>query len=226
VDNPANIKQYPDIVGQAPKYTFNPTKANELLDSAGWTQRDAKGIRMKNGRSLKITWLTTTKSYRIQIAAIQQQMLKAVGIDSTPNPIPADQLFADPPDGPLYSGNYGDYGVAVYANIGSSDEPFGIAAYDSSQIPTAANGYSGGNSLFWSNAESDNLLRHADTGFGHSAERTKAFLQEQVIFMRELPSLPLFALPTIYMVDARLQNFEASAGGLLLNMQNWYLPKS
>ena len=33
-----------------PNYSFNPTKANQILDAAGWT-KDSSGMRSKNGQS-------------------------------------------------------------------------------------------------------------------------------------------------------------------------------
>jgi peptide/nickel transport system substrate-binding protein len=225
IENPRNIERYPAIASELPRYTYDLAQANRLLDDAGWTARDAAGIRSKNGESLQITWLAPTRSTRKLIAEIAQQSLRAIGIDVVIELVPAGQFLADPPDGPLYSGSYGDYGVAVFGYIPPNDEPVGIYFYDSSQIPSAANGYAGANNLFWNNPESDQLLRDAGTGLGHSPERVQAYLRQQVIFMRDVPSIPLYAIPVMALADGRLQHFQMNAQGILLNMQEWYLPR-
>lgn len=226
IDNPANAAKYPEIVSRLQKYPYDPARANQLLDQAGWTQRDANGTRVKNGK-LKIRWLITPFAYRLQVAKLAQQQLKAVGIEVTIDVRKIQEFFADSPDGLLPSGSFGDYGVAEFAWSTGGDEPGGIEIYDSTKIPSDANGFKGYNYTRWANAESDRLLREADLGLGHSPERVKAFLQQQVIIMQDLPSIPmsgpLMSLGTL--IPARLQHFEASSETVVGNIQNWYLPK-
>ena len=61
---------------------------------------------MKNGRRFEITLLTTPTSYRTKILAALPHMLAAVGIKATGQATSADQVFAVPPAGPLYTGSY------------------------------------------------------------------------------------------------------------------------
>jgi len=223
-DNPKNVKAYPDLTSQLPKYKFNVAKANELLDAAGWTAKDANGIRMKNGKSLKITWLTTTKAYRKSLAVIQQQMLKAIGIDSTPNPRPSAEVFASPPDGPLYTGAYGDYGVVQFGWGGGTDEPAGVNLFDSTQIPSEVNSNSGQNDMRWKNEKFDTLIRKAESMIGHTPERTQLYIQAQIEFMKDLPHIPLFAVPSIYIANKNL-SYRPTGAGTLIDWQDWYLAK-
>jgi ABC-type transport system substrate-binding protein len=227
IDNPANAAKYPGIVSQLQKYPYDPAKANQLLDQAGWTQRDANGTRVKNNGKLKIRWLIGQVAFRLQIAKLAQQQLKAVGIEVTIDARKGQEFFAGPPDGLLPSGSFGDYGVAEFAWTGWGDEPGGIALYDSTQIPSDANSFKGLNYTRWANAESDRLLREADLGLGHSPERLKAFLQQQVIIMQDLPSIPMSGILNGIgaLIPARLQHFEANSDTTIGNIQNWYLPK-
>ena len=79
--------------------------------------------------------------------------------------------------------------------------------------------------MFWSNADNDKLLQQADAAPGHGAERIKLYLQQQAIFMKELPSIPLFALPTLTLYNPNLQNVQSYPGGIIINWQDLYLPK-
>ncbi len=40
------------------KYGYDPARAEALLDEAGWTERDADGYRVKNGKRLTAEWLS------------------------------------------------------------------------------------------------------------------------------------------------------------------------
>ena len=47
----------PSLKGSWP---FDQKVANDLLDAAGWTERDSDGIRMKDGKRLSVRWITWT----------------------------------------------------------------------------------------------------------------------------------------------------------------------
>jgi peptide/nickel transport system substrate-binding protein len=223
-ENPANMKKYPNLTSQIVKYDYNVAKANQLLDAAGWV-KGADGIRSKNGKRLTVDWLTTNKAYRRLIATAQQQYLKAVGFDSVPDVQTAGQVFANPPDGPLYTGAYGNFGVVQFAWQFFNDEISPTGLFDSTGIPSAANGFSGGNNLFWNSPDQDKYGRDTDTFIGHSDARLQSYLREQIAFSKDLPSFPLFGLPALYIVTNNFQNLHAAAGGTLEDPQEWYLGK-
>jgi peptide/nickel transport system substrate-binding protein len=222
--NATNSKAYPDIAKQLPTYSFDVAKANQLLDAAGWTM-GSDGIRVKDGKQFHITYTTTTsKPYRIKNAQIVPQMLKAVGILADGNPEKSSILFADPPDGPLYTGSYGDFGVAEFAWSNGTDEPGAVGLFASSSIPNDANQHSGSNDLFWSNPDNDKFSSVADGDIGHGKARLEAYLNQQVVFMQQLPSIPLFALPNIVIIGNGVQNV-TTWQGTYNDYQNLYKSK-
>ncbi|HEX6605324.1 MAG TPA: peptide ABC transporter substrate-binding protein [Chloroflexia bacterium] len=223
-ENPDVMKKYPDLTSQIVKYDYNVAKANELLDAAGWV-KGADGIRSKNGKTLKVDWLTTSKAYRKLIATAQQQYLKAVGFDSTPDVQAAGQVFANPPDGPLYSGSYGNFGVIEFAWQFTSDEIDPTGLFDSTQIPSAGNGFGGGNDMFWSNADADKYGRDTLTQIGRTSDRIQSFLRQQIAVSKDIPTFPMFGLPSLYIATNNFQNLQAHAGGYLADPQMWYLGK-
>lgn len=62
-------------------FSFDPDKAAQLLDAAGWTE-GADGIRQKDGEqlSLRLAWITNFSPNQTSLEIIQQQ-LRAVGVD-------------------------------------------------------------------------------------------------------------------------------------------------
>ncbi len=63
--------------------------ANQLLDEAGWTERDSDGIRMKDGERLSLNWPTATaaRDARAILADAFQADLKKVGVDLAREPL-------------------------------------------------------------------------------------------------------------------------------------------
>lgn len=66
-------------------WPYDPDAANALLDEAGWTERDADGIRMKDGQRLSARWIawTPVPDDRAALANAIQSDLKAIGFEIT-----------------------------------------------------------------------------------------------------------------------------------------------
>jgi len=66
-------------------WPFDKDLANKLLDEAGWTQRGADGIRMKDGKRLTANWIawTPVSDDHAALANAIQSDLKAVGFEVT-----------------------------------------------------------------------------------------------------------------------------------------------
>lgn len=102
-------------------YTFDPEKANELLDAAGWTELDENGIRSKDGEPLHVVLPYGAGSIlNADGAAILQgvkEHAKQVGFDVELIPVPQSELFSGAYSGPdSYDINVG-YWTSVTAGI-------------------------------------------------------------------------------------------------------------
>jgi peptide/nickel transport system substrate-binding protein len=66
-------------------WPFDKDLANKLLDEAGWTQRGADGIRMKDGQRLTANWIawTPVSDDHAALANAIQSDLKSVGFEVT-----------------------------------------------------------------------------------------------------------------------------------------------
>ncbi|WP_435745521.1 ABC transporter substrate-binding protein [Microbacterium sp. PMB16] len=64
-------------------WPFDQDEANRLLDEAGWTERNADGIRTKDGKPLSVRWIayTPVPDDRAALANAIQSDLKEIGFD-------------------------------------------------------------------------------------------------------------------------------------------------
>lgn len=77
-----NFAYQPDKI--TTKYTYDPKKAESLLDAAGWV-KGSDGIRAKGGKKLQFTiWTNAGNKTREQYVTVMQQQWKAIGVDATP----------------------------------------------------------------------------------------------------------------------------------------------
>ena len=115
--------------------------------------------------------------------------------------------------------------MVEFAWGGGTDEPFTVGMVDTTQIPSDANGHSGQNDMFYSNPTIDKFFRAGAAGLGHTPDRVKNYMQGEVEFMKNVPSIPLFAIPSIWLASNNLKNLQVHPGGTLIEWQNWYMSK-
>jgi peptide/nickel transport system substrate-binding protein len=88
----------------AADYAYNPAKANQLLDAAGWTQRDAAGYRTKNGKELDIRLVYGAGDvFNAEGATVLQdlqQQWKQIGMNVKLEPLTQAQDFSGKFSGP------------------------------------------------------------------------------------------------------------------------------
>lgn len=68
-------------VSDGAKIHYDPTRANALLDEAGWAM-GADGVRAKDGQPLKVSLWTQSDSIFRRLTEVVQAQLKAVGIEA------------------------------------------------------------------------------------------------------------------------------------------------
>lgn len=71
---------YADV--QVTTYDYDLNKANQLLDKAGWTAKNAKGIRQKDGKPLSLVLsYNISNAAEKDIAELMQSEFKQIGVD-------------------------------------------------------------------------------------------------------------------------------------------------
>jgi peptide/nickel transport system substrate-binding protein len=217
--NPTMIQKY-GTKFPLTKYEYNPDKAKQLLDQAGWTV-GADGIRAKGGTKLAFRWMTTAANQqRAAVTQVVKENLRAVGIDATLEYIPAQQYFAD--DGPVYH-RTGD--IVQFAWV-QGDDPGSYGLFHSSQIPQESNNFSGQNIPGWRNAKADELIAAANATISQ-AEREPLYAEHQQLWSQEVPQIALFVRPNIAGAKSALKNFLPSGTNTppTWNAQEWFLAR-
>jgi peptide/nickel transport system substrate-binding protein len=75
------VRAFPTTDIRVSQIAFDSARARAILDSLGWSTRDARGIRTKNGRELLINLLVPTSSKnRKRLAVLLQEQLRSMGI--------------------------------------------------------------------------------------------------------------------------------------------------
>jgi peptide/nickel transport system substrate-binding protein len=102
-------------------YDYDPEKANDLLDEAGWTEVDDEGFRTKDGERLTVVLPYGAGSIiNADGAAILQgvkEQASQVGFDVELIPVPLSELFAGAYSAPDERDIYPGYWTAVTAGI-------------------------------------------------------------------------------------------------------------
>ncbi|MDQ6870542.1 MAG: peptide ABC transporter substrate-binding protein [Gemmatimonadota bacterium] len=75
------VRAFPTTNTEVSQIGFDSAQGRALLDSLGWSSRDAAGMRTKNGRQLAFNLLVPTSSMnRIRMAILLQAQLRAAGV--------------------------------------------------------------------------------------------------------------------------------------------------
>jgi len=167
-----------------PHYPYDPARAAALLDEAGW-RLGAGGIRRNDaGDPLSFTLMTTAGNHsRELVEQVLQSEWKKIGIDIRLKNEPARVLFGE-------TLLHRQFQLAMYAWI-SSPENVPRDIFDSTEIPSASNGYSGENLAGYKNPKMDELLKAMEIELDPQ-KRKAMWAEAQKIFANDLPFLPLY----------------------------------
>ena len=184
---PKNAFYYRDDL---PQYEYDPAKAAEMLDAAGWVVGD-DGIREKDGVKLAFTCTTITGDQaRRPIAELTQQFFAEIGVDMQLEEAPTSAILEGLREGTLECGLFN-------WTYGSTPEP----------DPFSTLHTEGGNNFCnYSNPSMDELI---DQGVQivDPEQRKPIYDEIQAIFVDEVPCLYL-------QFDEWMNVFDASIQGL------------
>lgn len=221
----ASVAQAPITLGWARDETiqadgYDPERANQLLDEAGWTERNQDGIRVKDGRPLQVRVMTTTGDrLRALAEQVAQEQLRVVGIDLTINNVPANVMFAV--DGPLKVGDF-DIGMDTW---GPDLDPGAWLEllFHSNSIPTAENPNAGWNFIRLDSSAVDEGIDSGNSTLDLEA-RKDAYARAQRGILDSKAYIPLY---TRFRLDAFTDRVQGFAGNpwdeFGWDTTDWYL---
>ena len=199
-------------------YPFDPEKAKQLLDEAGWKDTNGDGVRDKNGKELVLRYLTTSREIRQDAQAVAQQQLKDVGIKVELQALDSDTFFADlAHNGPVATGNYD---IAEWSDAPQFPDP-DREYWLCSEIPSAEKP-TGLNQQFICDKELDGLFKQQATQV-NVAERQTTFQKITKLMNDKIYWLGLWQDPDVWVISKRLSNVKLSGVTPFYSIQDWDL---
>jgi peptide/nickel transport system substrate-binding protein len=197
-------------------YPYDPAKANELLDAAGWKDSNGDGTRDKDGVELVLKYGTTTREIRKEIQAVFQQQLLAVGIGVE---LSNAENFFDGYDkgGPAATGALD---IFEYSTVAQYPDPH-TAEWYCKEIPTAETP----DGLNWQAVCDPDLeaLFVKESSQVDAAARQDTFHQISRMIFDKAYWLGIYWDPDIWAVNSRVTNVKLSGATPFYNIAEWDL---
>jgi peptide/nickel transport system substrate-binding protein len=222
-------------------YEYDPQAGMALLEEVGWVDHDsnpstprvAQGVHnVLDGTELSLQFLTSSGAQRQQASIILAESLTNCGIQIELKVLPADEVYAEGPHGPVFGRQFDLVQLAWLTghrppcNLFTSDEVMGPP--EGSWIPLGRMdeleflyGWGGQNLTGFSNIEYDSACYDALAALPGQEGYLEAHFKAQQIFATQLPVVPLFLHPKVALTQPDLTGFvlDASATSELWNIE-------
>lgn len=191
------------------KYDYNPEKAKQLIEEAGWTMNEKTGFYEKDGKPLSITFITSAgNKLREQMQAVISTNWKTVGVEVITKNEQSTTLFTLT----LKERKFNGPTAIMFAWVMGPQSDF-YSLVNSKQIPTQSNGWSGQNYPGFRNEKVDALSQECLK----MLDKKKIYqnmAQIQKILTKELPSIPLFYRVNVTTARKDLRGYYPSGAGV------------
>jgi peptide/nickel transport system substrate-binding protein len=183
-------------------YSYDPARAKQLLDEAGFPDPDGDGPKMRFAKPV-IYKVSGSSIAGRQYANVIQNQLKNVGIPVEIQTPEANTLFDE-----LRRGNFQ---IAYSQWVGGNQDPiFYKDLFATSEIPTEAR--AARNRSRYSNPELDPLLEEAVNTFDRQKGK-ELYTRIQEIVSRDVPVVPMWYQANIVIAKKKVGNIQVNASG-------------
>jgi peptide/nickel transport system substrate-binding protein len=194
---------------------YDPDQAISLLKSAGYLiPVEGGGVRAKEGQSLSFTLLHPADELHTQLAQTMQASWEQIGVQVTLQPVPYDRMVFDH----LAPRSY--QAALVDLNLARTPDP------DPYPFWHQAEATGGQNYSQWDNRTASEYLEQARVNTDFDV-RTRLYRNFQVMFAKELPSLPLYYPVYSFGVDSQVLGVQvpplSDISDRLALITDWYL---
>lgn len=181
-----------------PVSAYDPKKAGQLLDEAGWQDANGDGVRecvscqyAEKGRPLRLKLQTTTgDKLREDAEQVLVALMKEIGVEFYIENIPSAELFGSYSSGAIRK--HGQFDILMYTtNYGPDPQSLIENYYASWNIPCDGNKGLGYNYSRWINAEFDRWIKVA----GESPDlqtRREAYQKASEEIDKDVPAIYLY----------------------------------
>lgn len=184
-------------------YPYDPEKAKQLLDEAGWTV-GADGIREKDGKKLQINYLGSKNPNTDIFIAIATENYREIGVDFVPEQFPDFNTLSA-------KVNSGDYDMASFSTTIISDPSQGVFRF----IKGETKGYD--------NPQIDELYAQG-LATSDIEERKRIYHEMYKILNEELPVMFASYTKSVIAINGRIEGFELNPlAGIGHSLPNWEL---
>jgi len=203
-------------------FEYNPQKAAELLDEAGWIDSNGDGIREKDGVELRLVFQTSIQALR-QAAQEQVKMdLEAIGFAVELKQIDSS-IFLGPPKDTTDTRRqfYADFEEFAFSNK-SPDPSAYMAGWVCDQAAQQENDWSLPNWSRYCNPEFDALFARAAAELDPD-KRTELFVKMNELLIQDVAVIPLVHTTQPMGVSVDLKGYDFTTWDVeIWNIADWY----
>ena len=200
---------YTDAVA---KFPHDVAKAKKLLAAAGWKERNAEGILVKDGKPFQFELLTNQgNEERKKVAEIIQASLREIGIGVEIRILEWASFLKEYVKPRKFN--------AVVLGWQITEDPDQYSIWHSSKI-----GPDDLNNVSFVNQEVDDLLEKGRTSCRRE-DRVKYYHRIQQILAEEQAYVFLFFRDTLPVLTKRVRGVEVTPNGIHYNLNKWYVPR-
>ncbi len=201
-------------------FEFNPEKANQILDAAGW-KKGSDGIRAKGSVKLKFVYQTSVSGPRQKCQAIIKDACTKAGIDLELKSVVAAVFFGSDAANPdTYQKFWADMEMFT-TTMTQPDPQFFMEQFTTEQVAQKANKWASRNLVRWSNAEYDTTFKAAQVELD-PVKRAAMFIKLNDLVVNDKHVIPLFGRPRPFGVINKLNPALSAWDNTTWALSYWY----